>query len=470
MFKKVIICFCLCFCYASLHIMSAYGQEPMLSLKEAVRIGLENYPAIRARQSQVSSSRAYLTETKTEYLPNVSLQGQQDYGTINSLYGPQYGLGGLGTSSAGPVTENQNWNAAFGALYLTNVNWDFFAFGRALEKIKVQKSVVVRDEKDLGQQQFQHEIRVASAYLNVVAAQRLVKVQQDNLKRTLDIRTVVVARVKNGLNPGVDSSQVNAEVSNAKIALTNAQQNEQEQVNMLSQYLGMSSPPKDFKLDTTFVSRNPANPDPAPSTSLDNHPTLQYYRSLVGLSDEQVKYYRTFAYPTFTFFGVFQGRGTGFKTDLATSISDYTTNYGTGVDPTRWNYLLGIGLTWNLTTIFRTKYQVRSQKFISEEYQHNYEGVSEQLQNQMSLAETRIFNSLKNASEAPVEIKAANDAYVQKTTLYRNGLATITDYTTALYALFRAETDSYIAYNNVWQALLYKAATSGDFNIFINNF
>jgi hypothetical protein len=30
--------------------------------------------------------------------------------------------------------------------------------------------------------------------------------------------------------------------------------------------------------------------------------------------------------------------------------------------------------------------------------------------------------------------------------------------------------DKDIAYNNVWQALLYKAAATGDFGLFINNF
>ena len=40
--------------------------------------------------------------------------------------------------------------------------------------------------------------------------------------------------------------------------------------------------------------------------------------------------------------------------------------------------------------------------------------------------------------------------------------------TNALYLLNRAETDRDIAYTNVWQALLMKAAASGDFNLFLN--
>jgi len=77
-------------------------------------------------------------------------------------------------------------------------------------------------------------------------------------------------------------------------------------------------------------------------------------------------------------------------------------------------------------------------------------------------------NALSAYAEVPVQVKAASDAYVQKSVLYKNGLTTIVDVTQALYALNRAETDRDIAYNNVWQALLLKAAAAGNFAIFIN--
>ena len=79
-------------------------------------------------------------------------------------------------------------------------------------------------------------------------------------------------------------------------------------------------------------------------------------------------------------------------------------------------------------------------------------------------------NALKNYREVPEEVKAATDAYHQKFALYQNGLSNIVDFTQALYVLNRAEVDNYIVKNNVWQAVLYKAAATGDFGIFINNF
>jgi outer membrane protein TolC len=461
-FKYFFAGFLLILCY------NANAQQKVLTMKDAEQMALSNYASIKAKMNQLNASKAFLTETKNEYLPDLSLSAQQDYGTVNSQFGPSYGYRGLGISSSGPILANQNWNAGFGALYLANVNWDFFAFGRSVEKVKVQKTVVSRDETDLAQEQFQHQVRVAAAYLDLLAAQQLAKAQQDNLNRTIDLQKVVVARVKNGLNPGVDSSQANAEVSNARIALTNAQQTVLDQSNQLALYLGL--PHQTFELDSVFVSKAPVNAEVQPSLNLDDHPILKFYRNRIGVSDEQAKYLNTFNYPTFTFFGVYQGKGSGFGSAYSLDQSAYTSGYGTGVDPTRFNYLLGIGVTWDFTNLFRVSNTVKAQKFTSEQYRNEYELVSQQLHDQASLAETRIASALKNYHEVPVEVKAASDAYLQKYTLYKNGLANIVDLTQALYTLNRAEVDKDIAFNNVWQALLYKSASVGDFGIFINNF
>jgi len=225
-------------------VLQGLGQQKTLTLKDAEQIALANYGTIKAKASQLNASKAFLNETRTESLPDVNLSAQQDYGTVNGQNGPLYGYRGFSVASSGPALATQNWNAAFGALYLTNVNWDFFSFGKARERIKVQNQIVTRDASDLEQEKFQHEVRVASTYLNLLAAQQLSKAQQDNLDRTIDIQKVVIARVKNGLNPGVDSSLANAEVSNARIAFTSSQQTVQDQANQLAQYLGIA--PQDF--------------------------------------------------------------------------------------------------------------------------------------------------------------------------------------------------------------------------------
>lgn len=448
---------------------TSIASAQQVSLKDAVQTALTNYGSIRAKANYVQAARAGVRQSAKEYLPDLNLSFQQDYGTVNGQTGPLYGYRGGSAASSGPPLSSQNWHAAFGALYLANINWDFFTFGRANKKIQVSKATLAREESDLQQEQFQHSIKVAAAYLNLLAAQRLTHSWQKNLDRATAIQTVVVTRARNGLNAGVDSSLANAEVSNAKIALTRSKDDEQEQANQLAQLMGI--PPQDFVLDTVFISRIPGAIQAPAGATLQQHPLLSWYQRRIDLSNEQANYFKKFNYPTFSLFGVFQGRASGFDHDYGIAdTKGFTRNYWKGVDPSRTNYLLGVGMFWNLTSPLRIHEQVSAQQFVSKALQAEYELADQQLKAQLSLADTKIKNALDNYLEVPVQLKAAADAYLQKTVLYRNGLTNMVDITQALYTLNRAETDRDIAYSNVWQALLLKAAASGDAGLFMNEF
>lgn len=439
-----------------------------ISLKEVVDTAMAHYGIIQAKGNYIKAGEERVIQSKRDYLPNLNYSAQQVYGTVNGQNGPLYGFGGLGVASSGLPLAEQNWNAGFGALYLANINWEFFSFGRAKQRIEVAKSSLQVNETDLAQEQFQHRIRVAGAYLNLLVAQRLKGIQQKNLDRALIVKRTATARAANGLLAGVDSSLANAEVSAARIALTNAENVVQDQINQLAVLAGM--PVRNYDLDTTFINKIPAAFADTIGLQEELHPLLQYYKSRIDLSNRQVILNRKQYYPSFSFFGVFQTRGSGFSSSYATDQSAYTHDYWEGIKPTRSNYLFGIGVQWNMTTLLRTKPAVRAQEFTSKGLQNEYDQVKQQLDAQVTLADTRIKNALSNYREVPNQLKSASDAYLQKTTLYNNGLTTIVDVTQALYALNRAETDRDISYSNVWQALLLKAAATGNWDIFINEF
>lgn len=444
------------------HHYPLYAQRS-ITLREAVDLGVQNYGSIRAKSNYASASAASVSQARRDYLPNFNLAAQQDYGTVNGQNGPLWGFGGLGVASSGLPLPDQNWNASFGALYLVNINWDFFAFGRAKEKILTAKAAAARDTKDWQQEIFRHKIKVAAAYLNLLAAKQLVRSYEKNLSRADTFKRIITVRALNGLVAGVDSSQARAERSNAQIALTKALDFEQEQNSQFAQLTGL--PMQDFMLDSFFVSRIPniAQPDP---TSLASHPVLQWYQSRIALSDEQKRYYKTFYYPALSLVGILQSRGSGFGSGYAMDQTDFHHDYWRGISPNRTNYLIGVGVTWNLTQPFRMSQQVKAQRFISQGLQEEYTLADQQIKAQLELSESKIKYALDNYREVAVQVKAASDAYLQKSVLYKNGLTNLVDLTQSLYALVRAETDRDIAYSNVWQALLLKAAATGDFSIF----
>ncbi|HXB33397.1 MAG TPA: TolC family protein [Puia sp.] len=443
-----------------------------LTLRQAVQTALNNYGTIRAKTDYVKAARANIKEVKNEYLPDLNLAAEQVYGTANASYGPAIGYKAPAVSSSGPTLPSQNWNAAFGSLYWTNINWDFFQFGRYKQKAQVAQKGLDLNQSDLDQEKFEQSVRVGGAFLNLIAAQKLILSQQANLDRAVSFQTVVTARAKSGLNPGVDSSLANAEVSSARIALTNAIEAEQEYANELAQLMQVRPPDSNnYSLDSAFVSRLPNALNASPAQQLANHPLLQFFQQRVLLSDQQAKYLRTLNYPTFSLFGVVQDKGTGFDYNYGAQYPNaYTPNYFKGVGFQTANYLIGVGVTWDITTPLRVRQQVAAQQFTTEGLREEYGLISQELQAQVILADTKIRNALANYREAPIQVKAAADAYLQKETLYKNGLATIVDVTTAAAILNQAETERDVIDTNVWQALLYKAASTGDFALFFNEF
>ncbi|OUL60619.1 TolC family protein [Flavobacterium sp. AJR] len=459
-FKKIALLFLL------FSVSASFAQT--LSLKDAIKTGLENYGSVKAKSNYANASKETLKQANRDYLPNLNLSAQQDYGTINGQNGALYGFNGLGTASSGPALPEQNWNASFGALYLVNMNWDFFTFGKIKQKINLAKVEVQSRENDLQQEKFQQEIKISAAYLNLLASQRLLISQQKNLTRAIVFKNTAVARVKNGLLAGVDSTLATAEVSRAKIALNQAKDFVKEQNSKLVILMGV--PSQDFIPDTLFVSQIPKEMIQPTESNDSLHPVLQYYKSKIDYSNQQVKLYKRSYYPTMSMFGVLQTRASGFNSDYVTDQTSFNRNYIDGISPDRTNYLVGVGITWNLTTPFRTSKQVSAQKFISQGLQDEYNQIDTELKAQLNLADAKIKITMDNYVEAPIQVKAAAQAYLQKSTLYKNGLTTLTDITQTLYTLNRAEIDRDIVNNNVWQSFLLKAAATGNFDLFINEF
>ncbi|WP_316817361.1 TolC family protein [Pedobacter nyackensis] len=457
MFKKWPVFLLLLF---SLH---SYSQT--LTLKEAIELCVSNYGTIKAKSKYLAAAKETFKQVKADYLPNVTLSAQQDYGTVNGQNGPLYGFGGYGVSSSGLPLPKQNWNAAFGALYLINVNWEVFSFGRIRERVNLSKVESERYSRDLDQEIFQQKIKIAAAYLNLLVNQRLIVSQEKNLERAIVFHSIAATRVKNGLLAGVDSTLTYAEVSRAVIALNQLKDRAKEENNKLVALMGVGI--ENFVLDSSFVKRVPKAILSNPVTL---NPVLQYYKSRVDVGKQSLKLYKREYYPTVNLIGIYQTRGSGFSADYATNQHAFSQNYLDGINPSRQNYLFGVGLTWNLTSIAKTGKKVNAQQYTVSGLQDEYDVVDQQLKTQLDAAEAKVKFALENYNEAPKQVRAARQAYLQKTTLYKNGLTNLVDVTQALYALNRAEIDSDIIYTNVWQSLLMKAAAYGDFALFINEF
>lgn len=440
------------------------GAQSYLTLRQAIEKGVDNYQSIAAGRNYAAASRETAKNVKTnQYLPTLIAGIQADYGTVNSIYGATTGLGAnnvLTANAAGPSAAKQNWNAAFGSLYLASVNWDAFTFGRRQTTIKSANAAVRSDSAALQQQIFVHSIRIAGAYFNLLTAERLYKDAQDNLQMAIWVQTTVRARALSGMSAGVDSSMANAAVANARILASTALDAAQGHQNELNQYFNEQS--ATYILDTSFLATIPLALG-MDQKDVSSNPQLQYYGLRTDQSRLRIDSIRKSIMPAISLFGIFQSRGSGFKNSYNPADgSGYSSSIGDGFNPVRNNYLGGLSFSWNLANPWKIKHQMLAQELYTNAYQNEYELLNNQLSNQLTLANQRIENALQRYREVPIELKAAQEAFTQKSVMYKNGLANIVDLQQAQYQLFRAHTDVSVAYANVWEALLLKVASNGN--------
>jgi outer membrane protein TolC len=446
--------------------VSAQNPDRILSMNDALQIASANY-MIQSKANYTRSSAESVQAAKKVALPDFVLAAQTAYGTLNGVNGLGSGLPGITTITASNNAA-QNMNASFGALYNVNINMNVFSFGLQRAFVAATRGQYEQDRADLRQTKFDVETTVIGLYLNLLTAQRLRIVMQDNVERISRLRDIILARAMNGLNPGVDSSIANAELSTARMSLTDAENFEQSQSSELSKEMGVTQ--QFYMLDTSFVTTLPKNIPAQNDINLQLHPVLRYLDSRVINSELTAAYIQKMALPKFSFFAVGQERGSGFGSSFTSDPKDYSDNFFDGVNPVRANYLLGIGVTWNITDLTRVKSKVLSQRFISAAYKDDYNQAEIKYTDQVHFANQQISNALTKYKEVPIQLKSAEDAYNQKKALYENGLTNIVDVTQTLYFLNQAEAASNVACSAVWQALLYKTISAGDLSMFLLQF
>ena len=463
--------------------LSTVSYAQTLQLPDALQRSIQNYEKIKAKEALIRAAQENTNYQKSQYLPDFTVLAQQSYGTINAQNGPMYGYGGLGSAATSMPLADQNWNAAFGSLYLANINWNLFTFGRIKNQVQLARVEERQATTDLEQEQFQHQVKVGAAYFNLFASQRIKYVQEKNLERAQVFMNTTLSRAASGLIPGVDASLAKAEVSNAQSARIKAYDMELEYSKTLAVLLGEEY--QSFTLDSVFTSKTPQlygnqtgypaataiavenNPENG-ADQLINHPLLQWQKSKISGSVQSEKIQRSQKLPSLSAFGVVQGRGSGFEANYVQDNAAFSKSYQKGVGIDRGNYLAGLTLSWNLTNLYRFGAKVKQQKHQTQALQNEYHLMHEELSAQGQLAHAKLKNASDNFEETKIQVKAAEDAYRQNSTLYRNGLTTIVDLTQSLYALNRAEIDFEIARNNIWQALLLKSAAAGTLSVLLN--
>ncbi|MBT1686859.1 TolC family protein [Dawidia soli] len=426
------------------------------ALQEILKQAEANYPLLKAKGYEVQARKDQVAFAKSTALPSLDAAYQLNYATYNNITGMAVGHGFVPIS--GPPSTTNTYDAVFGSVGGLLLNWEPFTFGQRKSRINSARAYQEYQQADQAQEVFQHQVKTANAYLDLVLTHKLVNVYSKNLERAQDNVRIVKSLTRSGLRPGTDTALFKAELSRARIELLEYEKLKQSQQLILSELLGGEQ--ANYSIDSSYFKLLPfITVDTLPQ----QHPLIRLSMSRVLINQYEKKYVQTSMYPTLSFWGAAYARGSGIRYDGQLNSED-------GLSFSRYNYGVGLILSVPLLRFANVRHQVNARESEIKAEQEKLNTVNLQLRKQNDVADVTLANALKIAHESPSFYESAEFSYRTLISRYNSGLVNYADLIQAQYVLIKSEADLKRAYLNAWKALLYKAAVQGDIHIFLNQF
>lgn len=429
---------------------SAQNQPAALPLSELLSEVSSKAPSLIADSSATAILASTARETKYNWLPNVKLNYQADIGTNNNVPGAYFGFNMVPSNSGGVRSANVS-DAALSNLGIATLDWEIYNFGAYKAQNKVAASDLKVSKNQYSLSKYQLQTNAIEGYLQLYQIENLLRIQQDNINRNQQIRSSILSLAKSGVRAGVDTSIAEAELSKSRlvlIELTNQFKKTQLQLSAIS-----GIPYQNIVADTTIVKPLLNLTGNTAMNSSFSHPLINYYQSLYQNSKEKENLVRKTYLPKIMFEGAVWGRGSSI-----TPNNEYAAlNEGWGLS--RSNYLAGIGISYNLTDLKRKQLRLNTQKNTSTYEQNRLTEQKVNLETSNKQAETELQTALQRLVEIPNQLAAAQAAYRQKYSLYKNGLIDLIELDIAQNLLYRAEADYATAKYSFCHAIFERAIT-----------
>ncbi|OJW18196.1 TolC family protein [Mucilaginibacter sp. 44-25] len=432
-------------------------NTPSISLNSMLEKVTAYAPSLNADAAAIKIRQAQTTEVRNNWLPSLKLNYQADVGTNNNTAGPYFGFGIIPSNSRG-VRDESNTSATLTNLGIAALDWEVYNFGAYGAANKAAEANVDVERKRFEQSKYTLTAATIDNYLQLGLLQDLITIQNRNIERNKEIRRSIQALARSGIRAGVDTSIAEAEISKARLVYIDlVNQARQIQIN-LSALSGI--PAAQIVADTTTQQNLAANTAEFSLFNADtlNHPVINYYKSLYNSSLQQENLVKKSYSPKILLEAAAWGRGSSINAE------DHFGPLDTGWGFDRGNYLVGVGVSYNLFDIRRRHLKLSTQKAETEYAQKKLSEQKALIAAGSNQADANVASAIDRLGEIPKQLKAANAAYRQKFALYKNGLTDIIELNAALNLLYRAETDFTTAKYSYCRALFQKAVVENQVN------
>jgi outer membrane protein TolC len=424
-----------------------------LTMPQAVRYAVDNYPAIHSSMARVSAQQAGVDVARTAYLPRVDYGLQVNRATRNNVAGLL--LPGTPIPSiSGPVSDLTSASAVWGSASALLLAWEAYDFGLRSAAVGLAEAQVTRARAGAELTQLEVGVRTAEAFLRLAAAQQTVRAASANVDRQQVFADTVAALVKNQLRAGADESRAQAELALARIQLIQAEQAEQVARANLAQWLGVT--PASVQIAAgPLLETLPVSPG-APAAA-GAHPLAESQMASVESSRAFQTVLGRSYFPRINFQTAYATRGTG-------ALANGVTLGGTRglFDVHASNWAAGVTATFPLFDWFSLRQRKRVEAQNERSELATYDRIVRELSSQSDQARAEMDGARRVAENTPIQLASARELELQSRARYDAGLATIIEVADSQRLLLQAEVGDAVARLAVWRALVADAAARGD--------
>ncbi len=451
---------CIALLLATALAADAQQSPPPVTLKELLNSVGQKAPQLLTDSAAILIRQAQAVEVHNNWLPNLRLNYQADIGSSNNVIGPYFGFGIVPSSTSGVHNTNVT-TAASTNLGIAALDWEIYNFGAYGAANKVANSDILVEKNQYATSKYDLQAYTISNYLQLLRLQDFMGIQYRDILRTQEILRSIRSLAVSGVKAGVDTSIATAELSKARLNYIEVNdQLKQVQLNLSA----VSGVPYQAIVPDSTVEMALINQPTAYLFPIDtvNHPLINFYRSVYQNSLERENLVKKEYNPKILLEAATWGRGSSVNAD------DQYNALSTGYGFQRSDYLVGLGISFNLFDLRRRQLKLRTQRANTD-----YDGKKLYEQQQLlsisaSQANVEMQTALDRLKEIPNQLNAASASYRQQLSLYRNGLSNIVDLDAALNILYRAETDYMQAKYDYSNALFQKAITENQVNSILN--
>ena len=386
----------------SLGIGTAKAQEgKSLTLEQAVNLALTNSDEAKISASRVNTAKSEVQVTKNNQYPDFKISGQYQYLTGAEIDFPAATASTSEDPNAAP-TPTPDVNQLL--LGQANMSLPLFSGFKLKNAIEASENMFLAATLNAENDKEQIALQTIKDYINLYKAQKAINIIEENLKSANQRVKDFSAMEENGLLARNDLLKAQLQESNIQLSLEEAKKNS----NILNYKLNvMLKLPEDTTIDTqdaNFGTITPANLVGEVSRN-----DVEALRFQAQAAENQIKMAKSNYYPSIAFVSGYTALDLNNALTVTNAIN------------------VGVGLSYNLSDIFKTKSEVKVAQSKAEELQHTLDMVSDKVKLQIENAKQDYQLALRKYEVYTKSEEQAIENYRILKDKYDNGLADTND-------------------------------------------